>query len=177
MARPRLAAVALAGGAMFCAAMWLLLAQPSRGEEAKPSEPVAVERRENIRVVYQIKDDDWLEGVGKGLAYLKKLVTAYRTMGVPAKEVHVSAVFHGNAGYWMLRDGLYEAHARKPGGNPNQALIRELLDAGVSIELCAQTMREHSWKPEDVLPGVRIVVGAYPRVIDLELRGYAYIRF
>lgn len=45
------------------------------------------------------------------------------------------------------------------------------------LELCKSTMQSHGWTGKDVLPGVRIVVGAYPRIIDLQLRGYAYIRF
>jgi hypothetical protein len=39
------------------------------------------------------------------------------------------------------------------------------------------TLKGKGWTGEDVLPGVKIVVGAYPRIIDLQLRGYAYIRF
>ena len=31
--------------------------------------------------------------------------------------------------------------------------------------------------PEDILPGVKIVIGAYPRIIDLQQQGFAYIRF
>jgi len=36
-------------------------------------------------------------------------------------------------------------------------------------------MKQYGWKAEDILPNVKIVVGAYPRIIDLQ--GYAYIRF
>jgi len=29
----------------------------------------------------------------------------------------------------------------------------------------------------EVLPGVKLVVGAFPRLIDLQLQGFAYIKF
>lgn len=139
------------------------------------STPLKVRR--NIRVEYQIKEDEWRGGVGKGLAYVKKLVEAYRSMGIPEGEVHISTVFHGSAGYWMLRDEPYNAFTKTTEGNPNKAIIHELVEKGVSIELCAQTMKRQEWKTEDILPEVRIVIGAYPRIIDLQLQGYAYIRF
>ena len=140
-------------------------------------EPVPITVRKNIRAVYQIKDDDWIGNFGKGLLYIKKLIEAYKSMGITAGEIHISAVFHGGAGYWMLKDAPYRAFTKKAEDNPNKAIIRELVDAGVSIELCAQTMKQHGWKRKDVRPEVQVVFGAYPRVIDLQLQGYAYIRF
>ena len=130
-----------------------------------------------FRVVYQIKDDEREEGVGKGLLSVKKLMEAYESMGIPVDEVYISAVFHDKAGYWMLRDASYASFTGTGKKNPNTIIIRELITTGVSIELCAQTMKRHGWKPEDILPEVSIVAGAYPRIIDLQLQGYAYIRF
>ena len=86
-------------------------------------------------------------------------------------------VFHGDAGYFLLKDPAYRKASEKSGKNPNKQIIQELLDAGVNLELCKSTMRSHGWTGEDVLPGVKIVVGAYPRIIDLQMQGYAYIRF
>jgi intracellular sulfur oxidation DsrE/DsrF family protein len=77
----------------------------------------------------------------------------------------------------LLKDPAYRMATGKSGENPNKKIVDELLDAGVKLELCKSTMQSHGWTEEDVLPGVKIVVGAYPRIIDLQLRGYAYIRF
>ena len=141
------------------------------------NEKIPITVQDNIRVVYQIKDDEWEEGVGKGLIYVKRLLDAYESMEIPVDEVYISAVFHGKAGYWMLRDAPYGSFTGKGKENPNKIIIQELIAAGVSIELCARTMKRHEWSPEDILPEVSIVAGAYPRIIDLQLQGYAYIRF
>ena len=77
----------------------------------------------------------------------------------------------------MLKDGPYKSFTGKMDENPNKEIIQELNNLGVSIELCAQTMRQNGWMPQDLLPEVEIVVGAYPRLIDLQLQGHAYIRF
>ncbi|MCK4341019.1 MAG: substrate-binding domain-containing protein [Phycisphaerae bacterium] len=137
--------------------------------------PLAVHK--DICVVCRVKNDEWKGKVGLGLACVRRLVKDYEYIGIRHNEVHISVVFHGDAGYWMLKDGPYEAFTKKAGGNPNKAIIRELVDLGVSVELCAQTMKERGWTRQDVLPEVKIVIGAYPRIIDLELQGYAYIRF
>ena len=139
------------------------------------SKPIRVQN--NIRVVYQIKDDDWQKDIGKGLAYVKRLIETYRDMGIPGNEIHINAVFHGAAGYWMLKDASYRTFKKKDEPNPNKKIINDLIESGISIELCAQTMKEHGWIAEDILPKVKIVLGAYPRIIDLQLQGYAYIRF
>jgi intracellular sulfur oxidation DsrE/DsrF family protein len=47
----------------------------------------------------------------------------------------------------------------------------------VQIELCENTMQQKGVKPAELMPGVKLVVGAFPRLIDLQLQGFAYIKF
>lgn len=166
---------AVAAIILACALMVFSTNAPAQREGT--AKPLPVEVRKDIRVVYQINTDEWKEGVGKGLLYLKKLTQAYREMGISPEDRAISAVFHGKAGYWMLNDKAYAAFKDSDGDNPNKEIIAALIEAGVSIELCAETMKSHGWQPHDLLPQVRMVAGAYPRVIDLQMRGYAYIRF
>ena len=139
--------------------------------------PIGVSVQKNIRVVYQIKDDDWKGGIGRGLYYLQKLVGTYDSLAIAEGDRSIHAVFHDSAGYWMLTDKSYDRFTGSKAGNPNKHVIEELVNRGVSIELCAQTMKSQGWNVEDILPDVKIVVGAYPRIIDLQMQGYAYIRF
>jgi len=131
----------------------------------------------DICAVCRIDSDEWKDNVGMGLACVRGLLKDYETVGIPSNEVHINAVFHGAAAYWMLKDGPYASFTKRPGPNPNKSIIHELVRLGVSLELCAQTMEKHGWTKGDILPGVKIVAGAYPRIIDLEHQGYAYIRF
>jgi len=140
-------------------------------------EPLGIEQQDGIRVVYQIKTDGWKKGVGSGLHYVEKLANAYAELGLADENFEIYAVLHGDAGYWLLKDGAYRKETGKDRNNPNKAIVERLIQRGVSVELCAQTMKSHGWKAEDVLPGVTLVIGAYPRIIDLQQRGCAYIRF
>jgi len=133
--------------------------------------------KSEIRVVYQIKTDEEKNGVGAGLHYVQKLMNIYKSIGIPDEAVDVHAVLHGEAGYWLLKNDAYAEAGGSAGPNPNQRIVADLLERGVSVELCAQTMRSHDWRPEDILEGVDIVIAAYVRIIDLQESGYAYIRF
>ena len=149
----------------------------SWGWMAPPSDasPLAVHR--DICAVCRIKDDEKREGIGAGLAHLRGLIQDYRRIGVPSSEVHICAVLHGPAAYWLLNDAAYAEYTKQAGPNPNKGAVADLVHSGVSIEVCGQTMAENGWTRADLLPDVKIVVGAYPRIVDLELQGYAYLRF
>jgi intracellular sulfur oxidation DsrE/DsrF family protein len=140
-------------------------------------DPITLAERQSVKVVYQIKTDGWKKDMAAGLYYLAKLSGAYDEIGIEPPDRQIVGVFHGDAGYFLLKDTAYRKASEKSDGNPNKQIIRKLLDAGVKLELCKSTMQSHGWTGDDVLPGVKIVVGAYPRIIDLQLRGYAYVRF
>ena len=139
-------------------------------------DPITLAVRQNVKVVYQIKTDGWKNDLAAGLHYLDKSAGAYDHIGIESADRHIVGVFHGEAGYFLLKDPAYRRASDKSRENPNKQIVRKLLGAGVKLELCKSTMQSHGWTGEDVLPGVEIVIGAYPRIIDLQLRGYAYIR-
>ena len=139
-------------------------------------QPVGLVHTEGIKVVYQIKSDGSKKGVGSGLYYLKKLSDTYDKLGVDRGNRQIHGVFHGEAGYMLLKDEAFEREKGIP-ENPNKDIIEKLLKNGVKLELCASTMKNNGWQKPDVLEGITIVIGAYPRIIDLQLSGFAYIRF
>jgi accessory colonization factor AcfC len=141
----------------------------------KAQSPLAV--RKDIAIVCRIDSDEWKEDVGAGLVYVRELVDGYRSMGTSPADLHIVAVVRGEAAYWVLNDSAYAAFVEDEPQNPNKALIEELADMGVSLEVCEQTLKTYGWSKDDILPRVKIAPSAYPRIVDLELQGYAYIRF
>ncbi len=137
--------------------------------------PLAIRR--DVAAACRITTDERKDGVGAGLAAVRRLIQDYAAIGIAATEVHLCVVVEGNAGYWLLRDEAYRAKSGTALGNPNKALVQELLDLGVRLELCGRTMADNGWTEADLLPGVEVVPSANIRVIDLQLQGYAYIRF
>ncbi len=137
--------------------------------------PAVAER--GVCVAARIKDDQWTNSIGRGLDRVKRLVDEYRSLGIPAEDIHVCAVFDGDAGYWMLKDDPYRKHTSKVAENPNHDVVEDLVAAGVSIEISAETMRDYGWTAEDLLPGVKVVPGAGSRIATLGEQGYDFLPF
>lgn len=153
----------------------LLLLTASAAYAAKP-EVIPIQVRENLRIVYQVTDDVAHDGVNKGLFYARKLINTYDKQDIAADQVHLHLVYHGTGIAAVVNDT-----ARKRLGvdapNPNADILAELIRRGVQIELCENTMQQKGVKPTELMPGVKLVVGAFPRLIDLQLQGFAYIKF
>ncbi len=159
-------------GLMGWPAAWA--ASPAAGPEGL----VTVQQRHDIRVVYDIQTDETQAGIGRALYYLRGLYEAYRKQGVPPREIHLSAVLHGPTVKWLLNDEAWQDETGDPFAvNMNHHVVESLLELGASIEACNVTMKAHGWTADDLLPGVKVVHDAYTRMIDLQQRGYAYIRF
>ena len=153
----------------------LLLISATAVTAAEP-EVIPIQVRENLRIVYQVTDDVAHDGVNKGLFYARKLINTYDKHGIAAGQVHLHLVYHGTGIAAVVNDA-----ARKRLGvdapNPNADILAELIRRGVQVELCENTMQQKGVKPAELMPGVKLVVGAYPRLIDLQLQGFAYIKF
>jgi uncharacterized protein len=146
--------------------------------DPKSNEVIGISRLTDIRVVYDDKDDVWDAGVGKGLYYVRGLLESYKSLNIDPKQLKISIVLHGETAYWLLNNEAYQRYMNDPFTfNPNSKVVEELLQHGVSVEICRVTMRAHGFQPEDLLPGVVMVHDAYTRMIDLQQHGYAYIRF
>lgn len=142
---------------------------------ARP-EVIPIQVRENLRIVYQVTDDAQHEGVNKGLFYARKLINTYQKHGIAADQVHLHLVYHGTG----IAAVVNEAARKRLGtetANPNGEILAELIKRGVQLELCENTMQQKGVQPAELMPGVKLVVGAFPRLVDLQLQGYAYIKF
>ena len=144
---------------------------------AAPVKIIKIKVRHDIRVVYDIDQNNMFAGVGRGLFMVRGLLESYKNLGVPRNQLHIVVVVHGSAVYWTLNNKTYEKYTQNiftP--NPNEHLIKQLIAHGVSVDACNVSLREHGWSAKDVMPGVKVVFDAYTRLIDLQMRGYAYIK-
>jgi intracellular sulfur oxidation DsrE/DsrF family protein len=132
--------------------------------------------RSHVCLACQIADGDSKNSPEKQLEGIRELVGDYKSAGVAPSDVHISAVVEGDAGYALLKDTSYVALTKKGRSNPNSAVIDELLESGVSVELSIQTMKEKGWTKDDLLPGVKVVDNATTRIGQLEQQGYTRMK-
>lgn len=149
-------------------------AQAAESGDMRPM--VKVEPGGHYRVVYDIHSDEIAAGISKGLYYARGLFEAFRKQGVAPGQVDAHLVLHGDAAVMLLKDETYQTATGDPFAvNPNAKIVQDLIDLGVSVEICHSAMKSKGWKPADVLPGVTIVHDGYTRLIKLQNDGYAYI--
>ncbi len=169
----------------FRVSMLLVLALPvlvmstvsTGGSTEADSRPViGIEHRGDIRAVVQVTSGEVSEGLHKGLLKLRMIADGYVEAGVPVERLDIRAVFHGSAADFVLADEAWNRVRGESGGNPNAALISELGRKGVHLELCNNRRLKNGWEKADVHPEVGLASSAYHRILDLQHRGYAYVR-
>lgn len=165
---------------LFPAFLALLLSGPASAADLSgpPAERpmVKVDPKAHYKVVYDIHSDDISAGISKGLYYARGLIEAFGKQGVQPRQLDMHLVLHGDAARFLLVDRTYQAAIKDPFAvNLNAKITQDLMNLGVSVEICHSVMRAKGWKPDDVLPGVTIVHDGYTRLIKLQNDGYAYL--
>jgi len=138
-----------------------------------------LQKKTNLRVVYGVGEKKLRQGMGEGLFFAKRLIDAWQREGVADSErVFVVTVYNESA-EWLLNDAAWKrAHPDTPDStNHSAALVAELIQRGVHVEVCGMTMKQKGWVEADLLPGIVVVGGAYARIVDLQHQGFAYIPF
>jgi intracellular sulfur oxidation DsrE/DsrF family protein len=166
---------------IICAIACVLgLAGPA-GALAAPQAPqerpmLKVDSHGRYRAVYDIHSGETAAGISKGLYYARGLVEAFRKQGVTPAQLDIHLVLHGDAAKFLLIDDTYQMADQDPfATNLSAKITQDLLDLGVSVEICHSAMKSMGWTAADVLPGVTIVHDGYTRLVKLQNDGYAYI--
>jgi intracellular sulfur oxidation DsrE/DsrF family protein len=108
-----------------------------------------------------------------GLERVARLVNLLAQGGVTVSPGEIVAIVHDKATPIVLNDAAYRA--MNGIGNPNLALIKALLDAGLQVHVCSQALAAHSLAPEKVERGVQIDVAAILTIPNFARRGFALI--
>ncbi len=155
----------------------LALAAAAPAQTTTPTEPLGLSVQRDIKAVYQVSEAAEHEGTDKGLFYARKLADTYLRLGIAPEQVRLHIVYHADAIAAVLDDAAWQRLTKKTGANPNRDALAQLVARGIHVEVCADTLKRKGVEPAEVLPGVVRVVGAYPRLVDLQLQGCAYIKF
>jgi len=110
----------------------------------------------------------------KGLERVARLTNMLAASGVPAERRKIVVVMHGGASLASLSDAAWAARG-KGATNPNSALVRALIAAGVQVRLCGQSMVANGLTEADLEPSVQVDLAALMTVIHHQQAGYALI--
>ena len=95
--------------------------------------------------------------------------------GVPLTNLKIALVVHNKSTKDILKNSEYKS--RFDTDNPNEELIKKLLDAGVTVVLCGQSSIARNVPVSDTIDGVELALSAMTALIQLQDDGYRLIKF
>jgi intracellular sulfur oxidation DsrE/DsrF family protein len=134
--------------------------------------PDAGERpRVGGRVVFDTTAAPAAGKVNRGLESAARLVNLYAKEGLTAARPQIAVILHFTATSAALADA---AHERTGGGsNPNRELVEKLLQNGVEVWVCGQSVIRSGHALSDILPGIKVAHSAMVFNINRQQDGWA----
>lgn len=149
----------------------------SMAENTKP--PLQIVNQSELKVAVQVNYADTVpNGISKQVLAAKNLYDQYAAIGMkPGKDYEIVMVFRGDGAQFLLTDEAYDQKVKQPHpkGNPNRAILDEMINGGVKMYECGVAMRLKGYAPQDILPYGRIVVSGIGAMVDFEKSGYLSI--
>lgn len=139
---------------------------PEAGEQADASR--------TYRVIFDVSQGGPDDKPLKGLDRVARLTNMLEAGGVDATHRQIVVVLHGAATPAILSDTAWAARG-KGAVNPNSALVRALISAGVQVRICGQAMTGNSISESELEAGVAVDLAALMTVIHHQQAGYALI--
>jgi intracellular sulfur oxidation DsrE/DsrF family protein len=130
----------------------------------------------DYKIVVEINSDNAKpETVHEFFEKVASVVNLHALGGVPANKLHVIMVIHGPAAQYIVNNETYQKKFSKD--NPNIPLFKELVDAGVKIFVCGQSLNKRNIPTEVVTPDVKVALSAITTLTTYQLKGYSFLKY
>ncbi|MFN3665344.1 MAG: DsrE family protein [Sediminibacterium sp.] len=113
--------------------------------------------------------------INLGIEAACTLLNLHGVGGVPKEKIKMVMAVHNAAGYTVLNNEAYRARYKVD--NPNLPMINALLEAGVKIVVCGQTLKKRGIDPATLAPGIGVATSALTTITTYQLKGYAVIKW
>jgi len=139
---------------------------PRAGEQPVPSRL--------YKVIFNLSQGAENDAPLRGLDRAARLLNMLEAGGVTADRRQIVIVAHGGATQALLSDEAWSARGLGP-ANPSSGLLSALMQAGVSIRVCAQAMTRMNIAPTDLIEGVAVDLAALTTLIHHQQDGFAVV--
>ncbi len=104
-----------------------------------------------------------------------RFLNMHAQSGVPLAQLKVALVVHNKASKDVITSKAYKA---KYGvDNPNEDLLKVLMEAGAQVIFCGQSSASRGYPKEDLIDGVQLSLSAMTALIQLQDDNYRLIKF
>lgn len=135
-----------------------------------------VDSTKEYKAVFDIMNSPESHGVVNAtIETAARFLNMHAQGGIPAQNLKIALVVHNKASKDVISN---EAYQKKYGtNNPNQKLIKALLDSGGQIIFCGQSSLSRDFPREDLIEGVQLSLSAMTALIQLQNEDYRLIKF
>ncbi len=128
------------------------------------------------RVIFDVsRSGEDRESLNAYIETAARFLNMHADQGMRPEQLQVAMTIHGGAWQDILNDTAYMQ--RFGVSNPNSGLIKNLLEAGVDVILCGQTMQFREIKSEEKIPGVKVALSAMTALLQYQHMNYKFIKF
>ncbi len=128
------------------------------------------------KIVIDLKEGaDGHKSINSSLNNVARIANLHAMGGVPKENIDIIVVVHGGATISLLSDISHEN--RYGTVNPNTDLISSLLEGGIRIFVCGQSLRARKIDSRELAPGINISLSAVTLVTTYQLNGYALLSY
>lgn len=124
----------------------------------------------DYKVAFDVSQTGGQDRVSTSLNTVARFLNMHGRAGVPRDQLGAAVVVHGTAVMDVLSDDAYQARAGS--ANPNAALLRELLAAGVRVVVCGQSAASRGYQASELADGVELALSAMTAFVALQNEGY-----
>lgn len=101
-----------------------------------------------------------------------RFLNAHAAQGVPRENMDVAVVVHGATLISLLNHDAYQSKFGSK--NPSLDLVNQLVEAGVEIYACGQSLGFRQWSKSDLASTVKVGLSAMTLVNAFQTKGYTY---
>ncbi|MGB5378835.1 DsrE family protein [Muriicola sp.] len=129
-----------------------------------------------LKVVFDIMNSpDSPDSLNASIETAARFLNMHAQAGVPIENLKVKLVVHNKASKDICTSAAYQ---RRYGMiNPNEQLVKDLLNSGAEIIFCGQSSLSRGFPISETIDGVQLGLSAMTALIQLQNQGYQLIKF
>ena len=111
--------------------------------------------------------------LNRGIESAARFLNMHAASGIAASDMEFALVLHGGAAKAALDNDAYRQRFQVD--NPNDAMLKALVDAGVTIYLCGQSASFGGFGQDEIHPAITMALSAMTVLTRLQVEGWALL--
>ncbi|MET6990723.1 DsrE family protein [Sediminicola arcticus] len=136
---------------------------------------VKIDINKEFKVVFEVTSSpEDLGELNLAIETVARFLNMHAQSGVPPHQLKVALVIHNKATKDLINDSAYQKRYQIE--NPNSKLVKSLLDEGVQVIICGQSIVSRGFDKTELIPEVQISLSAMTALIQLNGEGYTILK-